>query len=141
MQESRQLCLLINWSWCFIYSLLTPIPRGFISCGQSLNAFGVPAFVMSSASGSVPLVPFLPWKEGFFSAPPHVQKCPLCIPPAGPGPLGFHGPPLETPQGTATSTTQMGVGKEPAQCQSKGSVYSRQNSGSGSLSPGLKSQA
>lgn len=68
MQESRQLCLLINWSWCSIYSLLTPFPRGFISCGQSLNAFRVHAFVMSSAPGSVPLVPYLPWKEACFSA-------------------------------------------------------------------------
>lgn len=69
MQESRQLCLLINWSWCFICFLLMLIPRWFISCGQSLNAFRVHAFVMSSASGSVPLVPYLSCKRGLFRSP------------------------------------------------------------------------
>lgn len=65
MQGSRQLCVLINGSGSFIYSLLTPIPRRFISCGQSLNAFRVHASVMASTSGSDPLAPVFPGTRAF----------------------------------------------------------------------------
>lgn len=142
MQESRQLCLLINWSWCFIYSLLTPIPRCFISCGQSLNAFRVHAFVMSSASGSVPLAPYLPWNEGFFLAPPHVPMCPLCIPPAGPGPLGIHGLacPSRLPRGLPFQQPSWGSGKKLPGARARAACTADRTQALEPLSPGLKSQ-
>lgn len=95
----------------FIYSLLTPIPRGFISCGQSLNAFGVPAFVISSASGSVPLVPHLPWKEGFFSAPPHVQSVRFAFLRQGLGPLASMACPSRLPRGLPLQQPSWGSGR------------------------------
>lgn len=103
MQESKQLCLLINWSWCLICFLLMPVPHWLVGYGQRINAFRVHAFVGSSASGSIPLSSSLPSKGGLFLAPSSYLQAQLYIPEAGwkaEAPRHrwpAHGPPRRTP--------------------------------------------
>lgn len=82
-----------------------PTPHRFISRGQRINAFRVHAFVMSSATSSVPLVPYLPSKGGLFLSV--FSRVQLCVPGQGPGerPLML----LEMHEQNAISTTHMGV--------------------------------
>lgn len=151
MQESRQLCLLINWSWCFIY-LLRLIPHWLISCGQSLNAFRGHAFVMSSASGSVPLVLCFPSKGGRFLSPSSrltgsaLHSCnkawaSVSAQDRSPWALEPLGLPIETPKEKAISTTKMGVLGKKLPCGTARAICMVDRSQVlESLGPGTKSQ-
>lgn len=144
MQESRQLCLLISWSWCLICFLLMLIPHWFISCGQRINAFRVHAFGIAPVPDSVPLVPYLPSKEGLFLSPSS-----HCTPGAGPGlqslpgvgALGINGLRMETPKENAISTAQMGVSSKNLPCdKARAACTVDRSQALESLSPGLEAR-
>lgn len=138
MQGNRQLCLLINWSWCLICFLLMPIPHWFIGCGQRINAFRVPAFAMSSASGSVPLVPYLPSKGGLFLSPSWPLKISTLH--SYSRTQGIQGWPIETPKENAISTTQRVLGRNLPCSQTRAACMIDRTQALESLSPGFKSQ-
>lgn len=114
-----------------------PIPHWFVSCGQRINAFRVHAFVMSSASGSVPLVPYLPSKGVLFRSAFSCQKDsalhswgraqdrgPLCL--------------LRCPRKMSFQQPRCGCREKTGPWQSKRSLYGRQNPGSGIPQTGVQ---